>query len=154
MNSKHLTDDEIQLYVFNSKDMTKNIIEHINACGKCKAEADFYRLLSAEIKRQEKPAFKSDLTQNIMLNLIYMEPAPSKSDNFSWINPVIIILFSVVIAGFIYGRFLSSMFKNIPDNALYLILTTASAFLLFQGIELFMKYKKLMEMLNIKRVQQ
>jgi len=154
VNGKHLTDDEIQLYVFNSEDMPGNITEHISACGKCKAEADFYRLLSEEIKRQEGPVFESDLTQNIMLKLKYTESTPSKSGNLSWIYPVIIIFFSVVIAGFIYGRFLSSMFKNIPDSALYLILTTASAFLLFQGIELFMKYKKQMEMLNIKRVQQ
>ena len=152
MNNKHLADNDIQRYVFDNKEVSQEIIRHISVCGKCKTQADFYRLLSTEIEVQKKPIIESDLIQSIMSKLANAETAPSKFSKLIWIYPII-IFFSVLVAGYIYGGFLIRMLHNVPNNALYLILTTASAFLLFQGIELFMKYKKQLEMLDIKRLQ-
>ena len=69
MKNKHVNEIEIQQYVLCKDDCDTIIIEHINHCGKCKAEVETYELLFAAIKKQPNPIFEFDIANLVMQQL-------------------------------------------------------------------------------------
>ncbi len=147
MINNHLSDTEIQQFVLDKPSCGSNIIDHIYVCDSCKAEADTYQLLFSAIQQQERPAFDFDLPGLVLSQI--GQPVKSKSSSRILVVLFIFIATSFIsVAGWLFRDYFLTMFSGITSMAIYLTLTVAVTFLLFQGIEMYKKYQKQMDALN------
>jgi len=146
MMSKHIIDRDIQQYVLDSANCELYVIEHMNVCQNCGAKADAYQLLFSQIKRQAKPAFDFDLTELVLSSVKRKEPDVSLARTLIWLF-TIIGTSSVVILSYPFGGHIVRLFEGVSSMATYLVVTTATVFLLLEGTEMFRKYKRQIAML-------
>ena len=78
MVTKHLTDDEVQVYVVDKQNAEIRIIEHIHTCPACRAKVEVYLLLIRDIEQQPRPVFDFDLSATVLRQL--PSPQPRASD--------------------------------------------------------------------------
>lgn len=148
MITEHISDDDIQQYVLDNVNCHNDIIEHLSICPDCKTKAATYRLLILTIEQQAKPTFEFNLTDLVLSKIGYQEPAYSKNNSFVWFI-VSIGIFSIGIAGYLFGQYLISLFVSISSMTLYLVFTTGITLFLFQVIEIFRNHKRQMGKLNL-----
>lgn len=146
MVNDHLDDSAVQQYVLDQSGCDNSIIVHIAACESCRAKAAAYQLLFVAIKEQETPTFDFDLPGLVLSQLAKPKPQPV-------FNSVIIILLiiaaaTLVVTGWLLRDYFLTLFAGISAMVVYLALTIAVTFLLFQGIEMYKKYQKKMAALN------
>jgi hypothetical protein len=147
MKNGHINDNEIQEYVLNKANGTLNIVEHMNSCQSCRDKAEAYRLLFAEIETQKKPEFDFDLTALVLSGIAHKEPANTGTDSVIWII-ILTGLASIGITGYLFGRYLVSVFAGISGITIWLVLTAAFVLALLQASEMYRKYRKQMEALG------
>src|SRR5512138_507586 len=108
---KHLSDDEVQLYVDDKKQCGMEVIQHIHSCEICKARVETYLLLIKGIQQQPQPSFDFDLSELVLSQL---PPQPVKTSNdrsLSWI--FISIGISLIAGASIYfSGYMSALFKS------------------------------------------
>lgn len=147
MINNHLSDSEIQQFVLDKSSCGSNIIDHIYVCDSCKAEADAYQLLFSAIQQQPTTAFDFDL-EGLVLSQIGQPVKPKPSSRILVFLLILIATSFISVAGWLFRDYFLTMFNGITSMAIYLTLTVAVTFLLFQGIEMYKKYQKQMEALN------
>jgi len=147
MTSKHITDNDIQQFVLDEANCPFDVIDHMSVCQNCRAKAETYKLLFSEIKRQAKPAFDFDLTEVVLSNIAHKETVGSQTSALIWLF-TIIGLSSVVIIIYLFGNYVVRVFVGVSSMAMYLVVTTSVLLLLFQGIEIFRKYRNQMASLD------
>jgi len=147
MRTEHLSEIEIQQYVWDKANCETGIIEHIETCENCRAEAATYQLLFSAIKEQQKPAFDFDLAGLVLPQLSPAKPKPSM-DIFLVCLLAFAVLGSIGIPVYLYREYFTKVFTGIFPMAMYLILITTVIILIFQGIEMYKKYQKQMDALN------
>jgi len=148
MISKHLSEDDIQQYVSDSLLCEQSIIEHIDSCDACKEKAETYQILFSGIEQQAKSAFEFNLADLVLSQL---EPSKPK---FSWAIFVVYLFVGIgifAILGFCIfsSKYLSSSFTGTSTLFIYLIAAITVITLLFQGFDIFRKYQKQMNALNL-----
>ena len=147
MTNDHLSDTGIQQFVLNKSGCGSDIIDHIHVCDSCKAKAEAYQLLFSAIQQQPTPAFDFDLQGLILSQIAQSKPKPVPDKVL-----VLLLIFmsasSIAVAGWLFGDYFLNMFTGITSIVIYLTLTVAVTFLLFQGIEMYKKYQKQMDALN------
>lgn len=146
MVNDHLADSAIQQYILDQPGCDNTIIAHVAACESCRAKAAAYQLLFTAIKEQETPGFDFDLSDLVLSQLAKPKPQPV-------FNTAIIILLitaaaMLVVTGWLLRDYFLTLFAGISAIVVYLALTIAVTFLLFQGMEMYKKYKKQMAALN------
>ena len=149
MINNHLSDTEIQQFVLDRSNCRTTIIDHIHVCESCKAEADAYGLLFSAIQQQERPAFDFDLPGLVLSQITQPKPKPVPDKVLAFVLILMGVSF-IALAGWLFGDYFLDMFTGITSMAIYLTLTVAVTFLLFQGIEMYKKYQKQMDALNFK----
>lgn len=147
MTSKHVTDFDIQKFVFDEVNCPLNVIDHMRVCENCRAKAETYKVLFSEIKHQAKPAFNFDLTEVVLSNIVRTEAVGSQTSALTRLF-TIIGLSSVVTMIYLFGKYISRVFAGVSSMAMYLVVTTSVLLLLFQGIEMLRKYRKQMALLD------
>lgn len=147
MITGHLSDTDIQQFVLDRSNCGSHIIDHIQLCGSCKAEADAYGLLFPAIQQQPPPAFDFDLEGLVLSKIERSKPKPFASGMLVFLL-ILIGLSSIVVTGWLFGYYFLNMFARITSMAVYLTLTVTVTFLIFQGIEMYKKYQKQMDALN------
>ena len=148
MISMHVSDLDIQRYIFDKANCTDHIIEHMDLCPGCKAKADTYRFLFSEINLQTKPAFDFDLPGVVLQRIAHQKPAFATNSPLVWLLAAISIG-SIIVTNYLFGKYLVSMFAGISSMTMFLLITTATMLLIFYGSEMFRKYKRLMETLDL-----
>lgn len=146
MITGHLSDTEIQQFVLDRSNCASHIIDHIQLCDSCKAEADAYRLLFPAIQQQPAPAFDFDLQKLVLSQIAKLKPKPALSRGFVFLLILISVSFTAV-AGWLFSVYLNR-YTIFTSMAVYLTVTVTATFLLFQGIEMYKKYQKQMDALN------
>ena len=56
---KHITDDEVQMYVVERQQCDIRIVEHVHACKECKLKVEIYQSLITGIKQATKRIAKT-----------------------------------------------------------------------------------------------
>jgi hypothetical protein len=146
MKTEHLSEIEIQQYALNKSDCGKDIIAHIESCEECAAEAENYRLMFTGIKQYPKPVFDFDISELVLARLPKSKPAFALNSFFYFLFSVVLI--GIGIPAYLFREYLLKIFVGIVPMVMYLIIITAVAILIFQGIEIYRKYQKQMQSLN------
>ena len=144
MKTQHLSDEDIQMYVL-SISLEMSVIDHLQVCDACKTRLELYQKLFTAIKEQSPAEFDFNLSELVMTKIRQEDPAYFQ---VFWLFAIIGI-FAMVITLFSFEKHLANMFSRVSEMASYLVLTTAIAFLLFQGTEIVMKYKRQMDKINL-----
>jgi len=131
----HPSEMELQRYALDEPGCTAAMIGHIEQCENCQASVYAYRLVSAEMKRQSRPAFDFDVSALILAQLQTSTPVPARKDLFLYI--LIFGAFGLIGLPFYFFRQdLSKMLMGMLPEAIGLMAMTAALILLFSGIEM------------------
>ena len=147
MTNDHLSEIEIQQFVLDKPGCGSNIIDHMHVCDNCNAKAEAYQLLFSAILQQPTPAFDFDLQGLILSQIAEPNPKPAPVRTLVFLL-ILTVASSIAVAGWLFGDYFLNMFRGITSIVIYLTLTVAVTFLLFQGIEMYKKYQKQMDALN------
>jgi hypothetical protein len=148
MIGHHLSDSEFHKFASQPTLCDKSIAEHLESCDTCREQAKVYQVLFSSIGQQERPAFDFDLSALVISQL---EPAKPK---FSWeIFAVYLFAFvgvaAILFSGILFQEYCSSLFSGSSTIFLYMFIAISLITILFQGFEIFRKYQKQMDTLNI-----
>jgi hypothetical protein len=147
MITGHLSDTEIQQFVLDRSHCESHIIDHIQLCDSCKAEADAYGLLFSGIDQQTAPAFDFDLQGLVLSKIERSKPKPFASGMVVFLL-VLTGLSFIAVTEWLFGNYFLNMFAGFTSMAVYLTLTVTVTFLIFQGTEMYKKHRKQMDALN------
>jgi hypothetical protein len=148
MNTKHLTDDELQQYALNSADCSSTIAEHVHFCEDCKSAVETYRLLFTSISEQEVPAFEFDLSELVVKQLQPQSKTKLLPEDF------FIYLFSfamIVITGamlYFFRRYMIELFSGAGNFAVYLTVASVTVLLVFLCIDQYKTYQQKMKAID------
>jgi hypothetical protein len=147
MTKGHLSETETQQYALDKSCCNADIVEHVQSCASCQANAEAYLQLFSSLREQPKPSFGFDLS-----NLVLPQLATSKSkfslNGFFIYLLVFVSVAAIAIPAYLFKKYLLSMFTGVLPMTIYLILITAIAILIFQSLEMYRKYQKQMNALN------
>ncbi len=148
MNTTHLTDQQLQLFVFQQGHGLEPWTTHMATCKDCQLKATLYRSVLEEVANLEKPVFNVDLASQVISQI---EPAKSRID-FSRVI-VGVTLFSMLswlcIIFHWTSHELATLFTRLSAMATYLILLTGSSLLIFLVISLYQEFQGKMKRLTL-----
>ena len=79
MNTKHLTEEEVQTYAIEEAACDVDVRDHVQGCQHCRARVETYRMLITVIKEQPEPAFDFDLSE-LVLSRLPQTPAKTNKE--------------------------------------------------------------------------
>jgi hypothetical protein len=144
---KHLTDAQIQQFVFDQTGLGDDRTIHIQNCAACSRRVEEYRLLFAEVKMLPEAAFDFNLGAIVMEQL----PRPSmspKEDKTLVYGFVIICFLSALVVFYFFGKELVALFGRMESLLTAFIVTTALCVLVVLVIDMYRMYQKKMKALN------
>ena len=148
MIAGHLSENDIQQYVSDPLLYEQSTIEHIESCPICKEKAGTYQILFSGIQQQQKPKFDFNLADLVMAQLEQPKPSFSTNNVVGYLLSAIGIT-AVLISCFLFHQYLSGLFIRYSNLLLYLFLATTLVVFLFQGFEIYRRYKKQIGVLNL-----
>jgi len=145
---KHLTDDEVQIFVVDKQNVEMRIIEHMHICTECRAKTEVYRLLISGIEQQPLPVFDFDLSASVLKQLPAPQPKATNEELVTWILVFVSIGF---IAGAVYyfRSYWASMFEGVATIFIYLITISAIMVIAALVFDMYKKYRKEMKVLDL-----
>lgn len=148
MLTKHLTEEELQLYALNSSACEAAIESHVQLCEECKAKISSYQLLFTGIKEQPAPSFDFDLSKAVLSQL----PLSVSTQKEKVFNPVYLLIAGAVlitgIAILLFNRYLPGLLVNILPLLLYLVVPSVIIMLVMLIIDMHKTYRKKMVSLD------
>ncbi len=147
MKGTHVSEMEIQRYVFDKDDCPIQIAAHIETCDSCSARAANYQMIFSEIKQYPKPVLDFDLEKMVLAKL--PKPVPA----FSFVIFLACALSILLIAGlgvfaYLHNEILVRLFTGILPIAIYLIMITAATVIMLQSLDMYKKYQRKMHALK------
>jgi hypothetical protein len=131
MKNRHLSENEIQLYITEGSIISEDLLTHLESCSACQTEISVYKSIFTEVKKQERPAFEFDLSE------LVMEQIPTMKPKVSWAPylaiSLTIIFFSISFAAF--SSYLLHVFRSLPLTLFIIIVTSSILILWFQSTE-------------------
>ena len=148
MVTKHLNDEELQLFAFDKKNCELRIAEHISGCTECKAKVKAYHLLIEGILQQPQATFDFDLSAIVLERLPAQNPGTL---NDKLLTGIIIFICTGLIGTvfYVFRGFLNSMFRGIAGISVYLLVISAITVIVVLFIEMQKKYNKEIRMLEL-----
>ena len=147
MKTEHLTDTELQQYLFDKSSINLEIMDHLKQCPGCKVRAANYRLIAAQVAAQQKPAFDFDLSALVIEQLAPAPQRPPIADRaILWIIVLAALLFALII--YINKGAFTGGLTAVSYHLLYLLAVPLLLIFVFQFNELFKKHQKRMNILN------
>jgi len=145
MRNGHLSEEEIQQFVLEQGSAVDS--EHLTSCPLCSTKAANYRSILLAMSDLPKPAFDFDVASLVIAQLPRQKPATVIGDLWIYLL-VFTALGALAIPIYLYRDELLKMFNGVLPIALYLTVLAALFILVFQGVEIFRKYRKQMDALN------
>ena len=144
MTSTHLSEEALQACAMQAAGSGEAASAHIAFCEECRAAVAVYRQLFAAVKEQPAAAFDFDLAALVLQQL----PEPKKI-----YSPIMVLscFFSaalVIVPAWVFRKYLLAMVSGMIPVTSWLICTAVLAVALFQGIEMYRKYQKLINAIN------
>jgi len=148
MVTKHLTDDEVQLYATDKLNCERRIVEHIHLCEECRSKVEVYQLLITGIKQQPQPAFDFDLSESVLKQLPVPQANVASDKLFIWILVFVSVGF-LASAAYYFRSYMTSMFEGVATILIYLIAISAITVVAGLFFEMYKKYRKEMKVLDL-----
>ena len=144
---KHLTDEEIQLYVIEKENDDENVVQHVHSCELCKAKVEAYQLLIIGIKQQPAPSFGFNLSE-LVLNKLPQSIKTSNDRLLSWIF-ISICIGLIGGASVYFSKYISALFKSFGTTSLiYLLGVSAVTIISVLVFDLYRKYNSQIKLLD------
>ena len=147
MKQPHLTEEEVQQYAADSTQCDAVISRHVQLCKNCAGRVANYHLLISGIKEQPESAFDFDLPELVLTKLPQPKPRQQK-DSFgvygliaAGVGIVSIVLFYLQQPGI-------TVFPGVSSLPGYLIITSVCTLLAVLVIDMYIQYRKKMNLLN------
>lgn len=148
MNTKHLTDDELQQYALNSEGCDLTITEHVHFCEDCKAAVETYRLVFTGIREQEVPAFEFDLSEEVVKQLqTFPKTKVLPEDFFMYLFSFVMIIITGVMLYF-FRWYIIELFRSADNFAVYLTVASVTVLLIFLCVDQYKIYQQKMEAID------
>lgn len=144
---KHLTDTQIQQFVFDQSGSADDSKAHIQNCAVCSRRVEEYRLFFGELKMLPEATFDFNLEAIIMEQLPQPSISPKEDKGLLYVFAIICFL-SVLSLIYFFGGVLAALFGGVKLLFTALIVTTALCVLIFMGIDMYRMYLKKMKALN------
>jgi hypothetical protein len=144
MNTMHPDETTIQLYASHPENCPVGILNHIAGCQHCLAQAALYKQVFTALQEAPAPAFEFNLSQLVLQQLPKSKPAWSPA----FIITGFLLAAIIAIAGWYFQQEILQLFKGIVPVAIYLSVIVTAAIALFQGIEMYRRYEKLISNIN------
>jgi hypothetical protein len=147
MVTKHLTDEEVQVFVFDKGNCELRIAGHIRVCQECNAKVKAYHLLIDGIRQQPQATFDFDIATTVLERLPAQSPRTASDKLLTWI--IIFICTGLIGTVFyVFRGFLNSMFRGIAGISAYLLVISAITVIAVVFIEMQKRYNKEIRMLD------
>jgi len=140
MTTEHLSDTDIQLFVFDKGNADPGVVIHVLHCPHCAAKVEQYRTLAEGLAGQEKAVFDFHLATVVMDSLPRAKPKRRPEGLIIGLS-----LLMVATICFIPWRF----FKMTTLIAAALIGTTTLCMMAFLLTDMYRIYKKQVKFLSI-----
>jgi hypothetical protein len=147
MKNEHITDNDIQQFLFPDSIIDKRIREHVQNCNECKLRVDHYKMIFEAVSELKKPEFDFNLADTIMKAIPDKNPFYSIGKILVAISFAIIVSISGILAYFLKIGIVA-LISGIAPISVYLILITLISFLLFHCFDVNRQYKKHMDLVN------
>lgn len=144
MNTMHPDETAIQLYASHPEDCPVGIRSHIAGCQDCLAQAALYTQVFTALQQAPAPAFEFDLSQLVLQQL----PKNKRVWSPAFIITGFLLAVIIAAAGWFFQQEILQLFKGIVPVAIYLGVIVTAAIALFQGIEMYRRYEKLISNIN------
>ena len=168
MRADHLSDMELQQWVLDPSNIGAAHRAHLGQCEECMIRAGEYRLLIAQIKQEPAPLFDFDLAGTVLSqlpdydslvdpgyelapladDLPHHGPVGSRRRALSWL---FLLAVSIVPGALLYlfGKEVWGIFSGFSGMMLWMLITSAALILGFQGMEVYRKYQRKIDALNL-----
>jgi hypothetical protein len=140
MTTAHPNDEILQQYAIEPAGCTAAEEQHISHCSHCQASIVLYRMVFTEVKEQAPPAFEFNIEQLVLPQL----PAARKHWPWNIIITGLALAMAIGAAGWWFRGELRFLFNGLMPATVSLVLLVPVVIGVFQAIELFQKYQKLM----------
>lgn len=148
MNTKHLSDQELQEYALDGENCPPQFNEHIQLCKFCRQKAELYQLMFSPTVKPSGPMFDFDIAESVMQQLPAQKPAiVEKSYSVYWVGAGTFLSAGVPV----YLIFLNSggfLFGKLAPMTLVITLTTLPALFAVLGVDILLKHSKQMKVLQ------
>ena len=147
MIEKHPSETALQEFALDESKTEIMIVEHIRFCSQCQEQVASYRLVFSAMATQEKPSFDFDVSNLVMPQVNRPENRYS-SDNWVLYLTAFVIIGVTSIAGYLFGEFILELFRDLGSLLMPLIVITALIILIFQGIDIYKRYQRKIDVLD------
>ncbi|OQP64272.1 hypothetical protein A3860_20055 [Niastella vici] len=144
---KHLTDSQIQQFVFEPAASDNACSTHIEQCAICRSKVGEYQMLFAEIEKLPADSFDVNLEAIIMKQL----PQPSihkKEDKMLWYGIAAVCFLFVISVFLFFGKELAVLFGGVEWLTTALIGTAAICLLAFLAFDMYRAYRVKLKAFN------
>lgn len=150
MTGKHVSEEEIQLYVLDLTQVSPTVKQHLGQCDYCKARVKEYELLFTGIRSLEKPSFDFDVAAMIL-------PQLEEKKKASWYKVPVIALAILLAIGllslpfFLFskgGYNISNLWSSISPWVIGIISVTAVGFVGINVWDAYSHYRHQLDKLN------
>lgn len=141
MKSTHLTEDNLQEYLFNEL-QDGEIGTHLTACPECRERLEAYQLLIANVKKTQPETFSFDVTALAMDTIFFYEKKKSRRQAFVfW---AVLAALSIFILSFSipYLPMILALFSSQSILTILFLIGTGLFIMLFSVADLIRQYKK------------
>jgi hypothetical protein len=138
MTTVHPQEDILQQYAIHPSGCPAATKQHISTCSHCQASVALYNAVFTSLKQEAPTVFDFNLEQLVLPQL----PAPSQ--HWPW-HIIVGLALAMVIgaAAWWFKADLRFLFNGLMPATVYLVLVVPVAIAVFQAIELFQQYQKL-----------
>lgn len=151
MINNHLSETEVQQFIFERDACGMEIIEHVSKCEMCRIKASNYKIIGDNLKLVEKASFNFDLAQTVVDQIISERSSQKHSINlfFAFLFGLIAVCIVGAAGYFIINAFQADKILSGFSNHFWFltgftIVIITSTYL----TEIFSRHRKIMRMIN------
>jgi len=148
MRTEHLSEEEVQQYALDAAATgSTEPTAHLQSCEQCRARVADYRWLFAGIRHQPRPSFDSNFAAMVVAQL------PPPKIRFSWSAFFVYLLIIdeaglIAIGCYLFRADLAALFAGFGYAFGYLIAVAVTTVIVFQSLDMYVKYQKKMRSLD------
>lgn len=121
---KHLSDDELQLYLIGkSGDRAEHIARHLEDCSECRRQLAVYKALDRSLEVREDVGFGHGFDEAVMNRIHTLKNKPD------WVSDFAVVGFALIgIVGIVLFLILSDTFRNLFSQGFSYIAESVKAY--------------------------
>jgi len=144
MKTMHPVEEAIQQYAIDPAGCQPADRQHIAGCNHCLANTGLYTQLFSAVQQQPSPAFDFDLAALVLNQLPQRKTAGSPG----FLVAGLLTAIAVAVPAWLFRKYLLTVFTGMLPMTIYLVVIIGVAIVIFQGVDMYRKYDKLLSAVN------